>query len=207
MRQSRHWLRRCAGVGLVVAAVVVAGTSGASAVDGQLDAGAATGDHCIAPWGEDFNETFDTSARIVTSFFDCTRVNAGERWTLPLPLWGMNKTFQHEPKGFVPAGDTPLEDFLAKFTGAKYVIDPGTDRELTYVYSAAEGLWMTSDPDGDVVTTVHELPPLPVGGHVVEAYWVFNGTHCDGWAKKIDECLTGEWQRVVESFEVTSRDD
>lgn len=204
MKQHRRWLRRSIVTGLAVITVVFAGVGGASA--GESGRGGPVGNHCITPWGEDLNEKFGTSAQIVAPLFDCAQVDVGERWTLPAPWWGMNTTFEATPKGFVPAGDTPLEDFLAKFAGARYVIDPGTAHERSYFYPAGESLWTSGSDRSDEVTVVDELNSLPVGNHVVEVYWVFNGTHCDGWAKKIEQCLTGENLHTVEEFEVTPRD-
>jgi len=55
--------------------------------------------------------------------------------------WFMNHNFAVVPDGFAPAGATPLEDFVAKFTGVKYVVDPGSSRERTYAFTNADDLW------------------------------------------------------------------
>jgi hypothetical protein len=49
--------------------------------------------------------------------------------------WFMNRGFEAVSEGFVPAGATPLEDFVAKFTGVRYVVDPGSKRERTYAFA------------------------------------------------------------------------
>jgi hypothetical protein len=82
-------------------------------------AGTPAGSDCIAPNGRDLNAFFGVSARIVAPPF-CTQIRAGESWTVA-SRWVVNDTFASTPAGFLPAGATPLEDFIAKFTAVKYV--------------------------------------------------------------------------------------
>jgi hypothetical protein len=58
--------------------------------------------------------------------------------------WFMNRGFEVVSEGFVPAGATPLEDFVAKFTGVRYVVDPGSKRERNYAYANVGDLWIGS---------------------------------------------------------------
>jgi hypothetical protein len=139
------------------------------------------GNHCISPSGADLNQVFGVSAQIVATF--CTEVGAGEQWTVAEQIWAVAQTFEEVPAEFEPAGETPLADFLAKFEAVKYVIDPGTKHERTVVVSTGDALFVNDvDEELDVVspTPLGTLKPLPVGQHVVEAYWVFRGMHCDG---------------------------
>ena len=175
---------------------------------------ATDGNHCITPDGADLNTIYGVSAQIVTGF--CPQVGSGEQWVSSGAPWSMNTTFKAVPKDFVPAGETPLQDFVAKFQGVKYVIDPGTSQEQTVVFPNTSALFVgsgaqfPSTPDDWVVVspmTLGTLAPLPVGAHVVDVSWVFSAMHCDGLGKKIaDNCLpAGEVPyNVGRGFEVTA---
>lgn len=142
------------------------------------------GNHCISPIGLDLNEFYDISAQIVAPF--CTEVGSGEQWLVAAP-WFVEHSFVTVPAGFVPAegATTPLEDFIAKFSAVKYVIDPGTRQEQTVVFPNDEPLFTAELAVDDglvrVVPGTHDpLHPLPVGTHTVDIYWVFSAMHCDG---------------------------
>jgi len=163
------------------------------------------GNHCIHPDGTDLNVLYGISKQIVTRF--CNQVDSGEHWTTAGPAWFMSTSFEAVPVGFVPAGATPLEDFLAKFIAVKYVIDPGTRQEQTYVYPTGDKLWIGTIAGFPAVWpgTLSKLMPLSIGEHVVEVYWVFSAMHCDGTAAVITEnCLgPGEILYAAARFEVT----
>jgi hypothetical protein len=176
------------------------------------------GNHCISPDGHDLNELYGIPQQIVTGF--CPEVNAGERWTAPGAPWIMNWSFEEVPDGFVPAGATPLEDFIAKFKAIKYVIDAGTAQETTLIYPihpTGPDLWVgTLELDfgagPEDFPAVNPAPlssvrPLSIGEHTVDTYWVFDSDspHCDGFGKVIEEnCLgPGEILYRFGSFEVT----
>ena len=166
----------------------------------------ASDNHCLAPNGIDLNELYGITKQIVTPF--CNQVDSGEQWTAAGPAWFMNTSFEAVPDDFVPAGETPLEDFLVKFVAVKYVIDPATRQEQTYVYPAGDRLWIgTTGPGFPAVWpgTLSKLPPLSVGEHFVVVYWVFNALHCDGFGTVVDEfCIEpGEIVYTAVRFEVT----
>jgi hypothetical protein len=169
--------------------------------------------HCIAPNGADLNDIYDVSAQIVTSF--CNQVDSGEQWVAPGAPWSMSGTFKLVPKDFVPAGDTPLEDFKAKFQAVKFVIDPGTAQEKIVVFPNNDRLFTSAGsafpdtPEDWSVTspiTLGTLQPLSIGAHGAHVYWVFSAMHCDGLGKKIDNnCLgPGEVLYTRPSFTVTA---
>jgi hypothetical protein len=139
------------------------------------------GNHCVSPsTGVDLNAFFGISAQIVTSF--CREVGSGEQWTVGGP-WFMAPTFEATPPGFEPAGDTPLEDFVAKFSAIKYVIDPGSKHQETVVFPNDDNLFVDDDFAGFAFVspvTLGLLKPEPVGEHVVDVSWVFSAMHCDG---------------------------
>ncbi len=142
--------------------------------------------HCIAPSGTELpNEFYDVSEPIVAPF--CTQVPSGDWWAVT-SLWSMSHTFEVVAPGFVPAGDTPLEDLVAKFRAVRYVIDPGTgrgeDRRLPEPPRTVRRHRRRRDPIANSIT-LGTLKPLPVGAHVVDVYWVLRGMHCDGFGDVI----------------------
>jgi hypothetical protein len=200
-RSEPGWRSRCrvAATVVVVVACLVAGAGRASVANAGKE-----GNHCISPAGVDLNEFYGVSEQIVAPF--CAQVGSGEQWTVA-GRWLMNDTFKFVPKGFVPAGATPLEDFIAKFVGVRYVVDPGTNHEQTAVFPNGGNLF-TGTQEGFVVVntlTLGTLDPLPDGGHVVELYWSFTAMHCDGLGKVLaDNCLpAGETLFTKVAFEVT----
>jgi hypothetical protein len=147
------------------------------------------GEHCLGPDGTDLNQRYGVSETIVAPF--CPQLRTGEHWTTPA-LWQMATSFEQVPPGFVPAGATPLEDFLAKFVGVRYVIDPGTRREQTYVFPNSDKLWtgvINGFPSVNTLT-LGTLYPLSKGQHVIERYWRMSALHCDGLGDSLaDNCL------------------
>jgi hypothetical protein len=164
----------------------------------------ASDNHCILPNGVDLNVLFGITEQIVGRF--CPQVDSGEHWTASGSPWFMNTSFEAVPEGFVPAGATPLEDFLAKFVGVKYVIDRGTLQEQTYVFPTSDKLWIGTVAGLPAVNgvTLSLLNPLSVGDHFVELYWVFSAMHCDGLAAAAENCLpAGETLYARTAFVVT----
>jgi hypothetical protein len=186
---------------------------GASAMWAPTEARPKWDNHCTSPDGLDLNELYGIPQQIVSGF--CPEVNAGERWTAPGAPWIMNQRFGAVPAGFVPAGDTPLEDFVAKFVAIKYVIDAGTAHETTLIYPSGPDLWVgTFELDfgsgPEEFPAVNPAPlssvrPLSIGEHTVHTYWVFGSLHCDGFAAVIEEnCLgPGETLYRFGTLEVT----
>ena len=161
--------------------------------------------HCILPNGVDLNVLFGITEQIVGRF--CPQVDSGEHWTASGAPWVMNTSFEAVPEGFMPAGATPLEDFLAKFVGVKYVIDRGTLQEQTYVFPTSDKLWIGTIAGLPAVNgvTLSLLNPLSVDDHFVELYWVFSAMHCDGLGAVIEEnCIpAGETLYARTAFVVT----
>jgi hypothetical protein len=165
----------------------------------------ASDNHCITPTGIDLNALYGITKQIVTPF--CNQVDSGEHWTAAGAGWFMNTSFEAVPESFVPAGATPLADFVAKFVAIKYVIDPGTRQEQTYIYPTSDRLWIGTTAGFPAVWpgTLSNIQPLSVGEHFVVVYWVFNAMHCDGFGTVVEEnCLgPGEVAYVALGFEVT----
>ena len=160
--------------------------------------------HCITPTAVDLNERYGVSEAIVAFF--CPEINSGRHWTVS-NAWFVSPTFDAMPDDFVPAGATPLEDYVAKFLGIKYVVDPGTSKEQVYVISNNDDLGIV---DGGAIVAVNPvslgvLKPLSVGDHVVDSYLLFTAMHCDGFGDILEEnCIpAGEtlWSSV--QFTVT----
>lgn len=189
----------CVTTGAALFACLALGAMAAPASTAQA------GSDCIIQTGAgpvDLNVFYGVSAQIVIP--PCSHVVSGKRWTVGA-VWTMNSAFASTAPGFVPAGSTPLADFLAKFSSLKYVVDPGTDEQKTYIVPNGPKLWVGSSPVGNGLPTVNTLtlttlPPLSVGQHLVDAYWTFNGMHCDGLGSVVTSgqiagsganCITG----------------
>ncbi len=199
-------------VAMLAAVMPVAGTAWAARggnpgpSDRGFDPASNTeGNHCTTPTGVDLNQFYGISEQIVAFF--CTQVDVGEFWT-PTVLWIMDFGFTAVPAGFVPAGATPLDDFLAKFVAVKYVVDPGTPQARTYVYQKSSKLWTGIAGGLPAVNTLtlSRLQPLPPGQHVVEVYWVLSGLHCDGLAADLaNNCIpAGETLFARTTLQVTA---
>src|SRR5687767_11169336 len=124
MKSSRTERRTRAGQGIVallITVLVLGAQTGAAAAPRQR--------HCGHPNGGDLNEFFETNHRIITDF--CAEAVVGERW-IPPALWSTNTAHEVIPEGYTPSRVTPMDDFIAKFVGARYVVDEGTKQERTY---------------------------------------------------------------------------
>lgn len=200
----RHLLRLGWSTAAPLVAVAVSLVVAASGVWAPAEALPRWENHCISPIG-DLNELYGISQQIVNRF--CPEVDSGERWTAPGPPWLVNTSFEVVPADFVPAGATPLEDFVAKFVALKYVIDRGTAQERTLVYPTGPRLWTGIIEDFPAVSPapLSSVRPLSVGGHTVDTYWVMGALHCDGFAAVVGEnCLgPGEVFYLSVQFEVT----
>jgi hypothetical protein len=196
-RYQEQLQRSLSAVLCVLAACLALGASAASAAPKGAP-------HCVTPTGVDVNERYGVTEAIVAAF--CAEINSGRHWTVSNG-WFMSAAYDAMPAGFVPEGATPLDDFLAKFIGVKYVVDPGTRQERVYMFPSDDDLGLFSDPVQDVVNTVTlgTLKPLSVGDHVVDTYFVMRALHCDGFGDVIDEnCLpAGDVLFTVVPFAVT----
>jgi len=197
---SEHGWRLCRSIVVTVGVLSVCLGPGAS----RSSAGPKPVPHCITPTAVDLNERYGVSEAIIAPF--CTTLDSGRHWTVT-NAWFMSPTFVAVPNGFVPAGLTPLEDFIAKFIGVKYVVDPGTSKEKTYVFGNDDDLAIFNDEETAIANAVSlgTLKPLSVGDHVVDSYLLFSAMHCDGIANVVEEnCLpAGEtWYSSVQ-FTVT----
>ena len=70
--------------------------------------------------------------------------------------WYTDMSYANAPSPYPLAGDAPMEDFIAKVAGVRYVIDPGTRQERNYRFAAQDVLELrTFDP---VASTAPALP-------------------------------------------------
>jgi hypothetical protein len=182
--KSVSHLERVAVLAVVVTIVLSGGVAQAKG-DTQSSA-RSRGGHCVAPNGKDINEKYGVDEYIVAPF--CREVASGA-WFRPGGGWLMSKTFDAVPDGFVAAGDTPLEDFQAKFEAVRFVIDAGTKRERAYEFRNTEDLWIGEFEGLDEVSpvTLGAVQPQSVGEHTVDRHWIFRAMHCDGIAANPDE--------------------
>jgi hypothetical protein len=183
MGPNRQRLRRGVSCALVVFATFLIFGVGAASPNTK-------GEHCLAADGTDLNEYYGVSATIVATF--CPSLRTGEEWTTT-SRWFVAPSYGKVPRGFVPApGATPADDFLAKFVSVRYVIDPGTAQEQTYVFPNSNKLFIDLVDSTTLFNpiTLGTLHPLSAGQHVIDRYWRMSALHCDGIGKILEEnCL------------------
>lgn len=116
------------------------------------------------------------------------------------------------PDGYVPAGATPLEDFVAKFVAIRYVVDEGTPHEFTVEFANGPLLWtgdhaINQDIALATPMTLGAIRPLSVGPHTVRTFWIMSDMQCDGWSAVVAEsCFpaAGPYDGGTDSFEVVA---
>jgi hypothetical protein len=164
------------------------------------------GNHCVNVFDVDLNDLYGVAEQI--RVFECRVISAGEHWIRP--IWWITNTEAGSvyPVGYVPALAEPIDDFVAKLTGVRFVIDGGTLRERSYTFDASgivrtdidaeevePGAWGAPYPMASIMA---RLGPLSVGPHFVEAFIVLGAEHCDGFTTNPDfSCLpAGETQFI-----------
>ena len=200
-----HVRKRVASL-IAAAAIVLAGAAGVEAAP----AGTTRTAHCVAPNGVDMNVFLNLSAAVVAPF--CAQIKAGDPW-VPAQFYTAAKTWEQMPPGYVPAGATPLEDFVAKFVAIRYVVDEGTAREFTVEFANGPRLWTGQhaiNPDIALASpmTLGAIRPLSAGPHVVRIFWIMSEMQCDGWSAVAEEsCFggAGPFDNGTTAFEVVAR--
>jgi hypothetical protein len=100
----------------------------------------------------------------------------------------------------VPARSEPVDDFVSKLAGIKFVIDAGTATEQVLVISPSgsvrtdinaeqlqPGAWGAPYP---MASMLPRLRPLSVGEHTWQPFVMLSAMHCDGFAADIElNCL------------------
>jgi hypothetical protein len=147
-------------------------------------------EHCISSAGVDLNEYYGVPEQLLQLKIPpfCDRLHAGQPWGVTA-AWAMNTEFAARPAGFEPAGETPLDDFRAKFVGVRYVIDAGTRQETSVAFRSGPALFV-GEFEGDVIVnpvTLGTLEPLGIGDHTLDIIWEFNALHCDGFEDDLAE--------------------
>ena len=174
---TRPGIRRSLALGVALLVAMLVPTT--------ASAGTRDGNHCIFPPDGDFNEAYGITEALV--WYCGTEIGSGQDWRTNMG-WGMADKYTVKPKGFVPGGATPLDDFLAKFVGVRIVVDPGTSQQRTYVFTDTSKLYVEA-PGLVMSFGMGVMAPLAVGHHALESYWTMSGVHCDGFAKKLEDCL------------------
>lgn len=191
---------------IAAATLVLAGVAGVEAAA----ADSTRTEHCVAPNGVDMNAYLDLSAAVVAPF--CPQIKAGD-WWVRAHFYTAAKTWEQMPDGYVPAGATPLEDFVAKFVAIRYVVDEGTPHEFTVEFANGPLLWTgdhATNPDIALATpmTLGAIRPLSAGPHTVRTFWIMSDIQCDGWSAVVEEsCFpgAGPFDSGTISFEVVAK--
>ena len=154
------------------------------------------GNHCVTTDGVDLNVLYGVADQFRNR--ECQEVTAGEHWIVPL-FWIVNFGADAVyPVGYMPARPDPIDDFVSKLVGIKFVIDAGTAAERVLVLPPSvrtdvdaeelqPGLWGAPFP---MASMLPRLRPLSVGDHVWQPFVVLSAMHCDGFAANAEEnCL------------------
>lgn len=140
--------------------------------------------------GADQNELLGIDERVIGPP-PCREAFAGERWVRIGPGWSTASAGERKvyPQGYVPQDPDPIDDFNAKFQGARYVLDRGTAQERTFVYGREVLRTGFVAPDGRPFSIPASPPfePLSVGGHTVITFLRFSAEHCDGLGRNRDQ--------------------
>jgi hypothetical protein len=158
----------------------------------------------------DINANLRLDAAVVAPF--CPTIKAGDRW-VPAQFYTAARSWEQMPDGYVPAGATPLQDFVAKFVAIRYVVDEGTSRAFTVEFANGPLLWTGQhaiNPDIALATpmTLGAIRPLGVGPHTVRMIWIMSAMQCDGWSAVVAEsCFpgAGPFDNGSDAFEVVAR--
>jgi uncharacterized delta-60 repeat protein len=166
---------------------------------------------CATPGGVDLNDLLGVPDQLVDR--QCAEVAAGGQWR-PVTTWIVNLSYDALPPDYVPAADRPIDDLAAKLLAVDVVIDRGTGRERTVVFSPAEalrtGITLAQLAPGNdplpVAVTAPRVGPLSPGTHTAEVVWQLAATHCDGFGTSTtDNCLpAGPVSFGVRTFTVTT---
>jgi hypothetical protein len=162
---------------------------------------------CVSPFGLNLNEFYNVSEPIASSF--CPPIDSERQWRVA-SRWDTAPTFEvyddDLPDGLVLEGDTPQEDFIAKFQSVKYVIDAGSKRERSVVFPKIGNLFQGEQDGLDVTSpiTLGVLEPLAVGKYTVDVIWRLSAMHCDGLGEELGvNCLAaGEFFYTTWEFKV-----
>lgn len=147
-------------------------------------------DHNCVFEGVNINQLLGIGERVIGPP-PCREALAGERWVRVGPSWQTAGTSERKvyPRGYVPQDPDPIDDFNAKFQGARYVLDRGTAQERTFVYGREVLRTGFVGADGRPFSIPASPPfePLSIGGHTVVTFLRFSAEHCDGLGRNREQ--------------------
>ncbi|MCL8014416.1 hypothetical protein [Streptomyces sp. AS02] len=140
-------------------------------------------DHNCVFEGININQLLGITERVIGPP-PCREALAGERWVRVGPSWqtaGENERKVYPPR-YQPQDPDPIDDFNAKFLGARYVLDRGTAQERTFVFGREVLRTGFVGADGRPFSIPASPPfePLSIGRHTVVTFLRFSAEHCDG---------------------------
>ena len=202
LKEGGRAMRRAITTVVAMALVVAALATTASAAAGRRTTDCVSGSVNI-------NENVGVSAAIVAPF--CAEIKAGD-WWVPAAFWVQAKNWDLKPDGYIPVGETPLEEFVANFVGVRYVVDQGTKHEFTVEFANGPSLWTDAHPifpdDLDLASpmTLGSIRPLSVGPHTVTMFWTLSADTCDGLDTDPELACApaGEFEGFTDYFDVVA---
>lgn len=208
--------------GVVCAALVAAGFGAGCVTDADPDTVVARVDpgvptqpedssvrgpeHCVAPWGIDWNDVLHVKKAAMVSPF-CTEVRAIDPYT-PEVLWITNTEDGIEggpvlyPPGYTPRDRAPTRDFVHKLESVRYIVQPG-NQELSFraskiekgvivrdLFEGSTGEFTPPQMAWPATALLGELPRLSPGIYSADIHFIMSDTHCDGQTDVFaDSCL------------------
>lgn len=168
-------------------------------------------DHnCLSPDGTNLNQLYEVGERIIGPPA-CREAFAGERWVRTGATWATAPSAADAvyPEGYTPSEPNPIDDFNAKFAGARFVHDAGTPQERSFTFGREALRTGFTAPNGLPYSAIVSpaLRPLSVGRHTSTMYLRLSAEHCDGLGTSPDDnCLPeGEFTWSHATFEVFPR--
>ena len=193
MRSLRSRPRRVLSTLLLIAALSAVVVSPVSA--GRVDPPGRQANDCVHPSGVSFNQLFGVPEQWWNAVCPAN-LSVGEHWR-PLVAW----TFSEEadaiyPADYTPLHANPLDDWLAKVTAIKMVIDGGTKQEKTYTFPTAGAVRTDhrlsevnpSFPNWPTAWLMPRMAPLSKGQHTQQMFVVLSARQCDGLS--LDGCAS-----------------
>lgn len=194
---------RSRGVSVVLAVTALLTFAITPVSAGRIDPPGRHVNACIHPSGVNFNELFGVADQFWNAICP-NNLSVGEHWR-PTAAWTFSEAADAiYPADYTPLRENPIDDWLAKVVAIKMVIDAGTSREKTYLFSTAEAVRTDlrisqvnpSFPAWPTAFLLPRMAPLSPGQHTQQMFVVLSARQCDGLS--LDGCAPAGEEPVTE---------